>query len=536
VWSFAACVLTLVGALVVDQVAGALTRFPTTVDLIDVSTDSAPPFVAGQISARTKCLAGRKVTITDSGVFLGTVLTDATGAFRLEHEALALGSRVVGVVAKKRTRRYVCRSASVAQGAVYVAESGNDSASGTQLAPMRTITAAINNAQSLGTPSTVFVAEGAYEEAPQLVDGVDVLGGYRCAADDCPWTRDGDPSVISLTDVAGVRVPATVTRATALDGFTISAIADSSIGEPTIPGAGALSVSGRARISRNDIRGGRIFWQGGDTAGIAVDSAPAPGPLIVANVISGGFSDTGHAIGISVSTGFVEIDSNVVSGGRCGPFASGGCAGISADGVAGKITNNVVNGASAWETSGLVLREGSDPSVVLVVNGNTISGGGRTPLASGTTSAAITLRFAGGTDPEVFGRIRNNILLGGINETRWGLIEEAGTGDTVHPEAFENNDIFFEGSANGLEVEYALDNGDGTSTSYTSAAALDTAQAFAANNIDAEPLLDASHHIGATSPCRDAGTSTEAPGHDFEGDVRPAGAAVDIGADEVAAV
>jgi hypothetical protein len=54
----------------------------------------------------------------------------------------------------------------------------------------------------------------------------------------------------------------------------------------------------------------------------------------------------------------------------------------------------------------------------------------------------------------------------------------------------------------------------------------------AAGNISADPLLDASGHIGAQSPCRNTGTATGAASTDRDADGRPQEAAVDIGADE----
>ncbi len=51
-------------------------------------------------------------------------------------------------------------------------------------------------------------------------------------------------------------------------------------------------------------------------------------------------------------------------------------------------------------------------------------------------------------------------------------------------------------------------------------------------NIDAAPLFDEGFHLRPGSPCIDAGTATNAPGADFEGEVRPYGTQVDIGADE----
>jgi hypothetical protein len=52
-------------------------------------------------------------------------------------------------------------------------------------------------------------------------------------------------------------------------------------------------------------------------------------------------------------------------------------------------------------------------------------------------------------------------------------------------------------------------------------------------NFDGDPQVNASFHLQAGSLCENAGTSIDAPTVDFEGDARPQGSAVDVGADEV---
>jgi hypothetical protein len=52
------------------------------------------------------------------------------------------------------------------------------------------------------------------------------------------------------------------------------------------------------------------------------------------------------------------------------------------------------------------------------------------------------------------------------------------------------------------------------------------------NNLSGDPKLDATWHLTAGSPAIDKGTSTDAPAKDMDGESRPKGGAVDIGADE----
>ena len=54
----------------------------------------------------------------------------------------------------------------------------------------------------------------------------------------------------------------------------------------------------------------------------------------------------------------------------------------------------------------------------------------------------------------------------------------------------------------------------------------------AQGNLSGDPLLDATFHLGAGSPCIDKGVVTEAPARDIVGLARPHGVAMDIGPDE----
>ena len=85
------------------------------------------------------------------------------------------------------------------------------------------------------------------------------------------------------------------------------------------------------------------------------------------------------------------------------------------------------------------------------------------------------------------------------------------------------------------DVLYHLWNGavatDLTTTATVTATVPTLPPPTAIYNLD--PLIDSQWHTSKNSPCINAGTLTEAPPFDFEGDKRPLGRAIDIGPDEV---
>ena len=97
------------------------------------------------------------------------------------------------------------------------------------------------------------------------------------------------------------------------------------------------------------------------------------------------------------------------------------------------------------------------------------------------------------------------------------------------------NNILYENSANHMEADLSLVQA-GLTALITSNDMGDGQFVRTNGNIQADPLfVDAAAdnlHLGPTSPCVDAGTSVAAPPYDFDGNNRPLGSAVDIGAYE----
>ena len=470
---------------------------------------------------------------------------------------------------------------------------GSDSNPGTKLLPLLTIDAGITNGKALGQP--VFVAQGDYPEDITLEEGVSLLGGYACAsAASCTWQRDPAAYVSTILgqDVDGLYAGHQITRATVVEGFTVTALpvnggqnVGSAMfiqGAPEIRGnvvegavvtgcaapcgSRAIVVSGPPNdplgvlITRNTITGGD---SSASSQGITVENSGVAD--IVANDIRGGAGTWTRAVAINGSAGAVAVRQNDIHAGSCvgnsttfalyvgqgaspvidgnhintDPSKVGSClgfsgswwtGGIESEGSVALITNNIVRGvASSRSTAVLVADcEGACQLGQVVVDANTLDGGGSTNVGASALSAAVAFKTSKPNQNVVVGRVRNNILLGGSGTNTFAAFEDVtAVGTSVHPQVFANNDLF------DAAILYFQWTGTGP-VQLTSIANVNAQVAGASANISADPLLDGAQHLAAGSPCVDTGSAMagETPTTDIDGDDRPLGAGIDIGADE----
>lgn len=173
----------------------------------------------------------------------------------------------------------------------FVSPNGDDTNPGTQAEPLATIGKGIENAQAIGNGVDVYVAAGSYPETLTIVEGVSLLGGYHEAPDG--WTRDvvANTTTIACSDFVCVTIPSTVTRDTAVDGFTIEGMG----GDPSVgPGSVAVLIDrGSPTLSHDVVYGGQVTGGLGPAAIVStavriVAPIASPGPLIAGNEIDGG--------------------------------------------------------------------------------------------------------------------------------------------------------------------------------------------------------------------------------------------------------
>ncbi|MCA9696110.1 MAG: putative metal-binding motif-containing protein, partial [Myxococcales bacterium] len=475
----------------------------------------------------------------------------------------------------------------------YVSQLDGDdiSGDGTQQNPVATIAKGMANAVMIGNSQPVFVAEGDYNEKVNLIEDIDLLGGYHCAPNDCTW--DNDPqtylSQISATDNEGVRAGDGITRITMVTGFTIAGRTGFNPGNGNTV-AGMTVAQGTPSLVNNVFVGGNIMGCNQcSTHGLLIlgtQNDPA-GVLVDGNrIIAGNSPATSAAVTLRTfqNPAIAEITNNWIKGGS-GQYTRAVSAFASAPGTqirnneifAGNQTGNNNGSTFAIIISGEVIVDGNrinhDPNEVGSCpspNANAWCGGlesqGATAIITnnlifgvpGVRSTGIWIAEGevpfgdleingntiegGGTGGQIsaglvcrtsqginakIGDVRNNIIRGGNGQNSWGFYED---NQTVPKNCEPNN-------YNNNAI-YDVDNAHrhwtamGTAVTYATAADVNSMAAYASGNISTDCSLDNTGHIPGNSACVDAGVMTEAPATDIDGDVRPQGAGIDIGCDE----
>ncbi len=398
--------------------------------------------------------------------------------------------------------------------------------------------------------------------APAGVTSATLLGGFKIVG------KDGVPPAAPGSVGVTIAGSAPTLRGNKIIGGNVTgggaSAADRSIGV-----AVRSTGSNIAQIENNDITGGAAIGLSaaltmeqisGVTSSVAVTSnvlrggtarrsdgiaafGAGPGTIISNNDITAGSSMNGASNGIETTSSLLidgnRINTDAATVGTC-TLTPTWCTGIASFGGTHTITNNVVYGPKGNRTTAVFLVESEIPAGMVVVNANYLNGGGSGGPASGTTrntSAGLVVSIGSCNNcglKGMVGRIRNNILDGGNNLDRFGVREDPAQNKTQTVEVLQANDIWFSTNLAGRnDTLYRQVSSFGTPIDIKSVVVLNNGSSpVASQNLNDDPLVDATWHLHSNSPCVNAGVPTESPGKDFEGDVRPGAGIIDIGADE----
>jgi hypothetical protein len=257
---------------------------------------------------------------------------------------------------------------------------------------------------------------------------------------------------------------------------------------PATSTAVACDAGGCARVAGNKLVGNG----GTNVLGL---SLAASGPLVERNDITGGCGGK-SSIGVLAEDAFARVENNVIHGASCGLNQ----ATLEADGL----RVHVAAGGNEMD-----------------VHSNTIEAGG----AGQCSGSAARIGLGAGQAPSgARGVFRNNILgAGACAIARYDFLEDTAK---TSPRLFENNDLEPTGGTPNAQLYLR-----GSGQPAASLAAIN-ALPGSSNNLSAAPLFVApgDFHLGAGSPCVNAGTAVGAPKTDFDG--KPRDDMPDIGAFE----
>jgi hypothetical protein len=294
-----------------------------------------------------------------------------------------------------------------------------------------------------------------------------------------------------------------------------------------------------AIIRGNTLKGGAGKWTRALNAWASGAGTVIQDNDVFAGIAVGGGTSFGIFLSSDLNTGGALVDANRVNHdpfqvGYCPTVGSTSwCGGIEIEGGNMTLTNNVVFGIQSPRSIGILYASGEQSLGEIVINANTVNGGGQFSSLGTSLSAAIACRPDQGNNA-IEGRIRNNILDAGRAKNRFAFYEQENSGNTARtcvPELYDNNDLYFTTLINATDNAHRQ--WTGAVAQFLATVTDVNNQAYADNNFTAACALDSTFHLAAGSACANAGVATEAPAQDFEGDDRPIGSDIDVGADEV---
>jgi hypothetical protein len=308
-------------------------------------------------------------------------------------------------------------------------------------------------------------------------DGVRAEGSCHPRIDANALIRGGEEGSMSPANGVYCKLGSqcTITRNTAIEG--------SSSGFPPTAAGVRCDDNSCGRIEGNRITG----RAGADTFGILLR---ATGVLVTTNLIDGGCSMNGNAVGVESLNSFAQLQNNVIRGVQC---------------------TGATSSATSW-----ALRD-TPGTNELDVNGNNLLGTGD---ANGGGCVSQAVEILDVNAPGARGVYRNNILHAGFCSTSYDVREQ--TANAV-ARIFNHNDLWHTGTPTALYYS------GGTNLLTTLAAVNLLTDPAGSSNFEADPMFtnpspivfplpaNPNYHLQNGSPCIDKGvTAVGGPATDFD--------------------
>jgi len=188
------------------------------------------------------------------------------------------------------------------------------------------------------------------------------------------------------------------------------------------------------------------------------------------------------------------------------------------------VQGNTADGRDEWGAGGIVIEPNSAPIISqTIVVSNSVAGGASGIRIGHASMTLINSLIAGNAGrPAIHANsasmVLTNVTIADNNDV--GVLLANSQATVLNSIIWEVGNPDLETPEGGL---YTVDYSD-----------LEDGVITGTGNISADPLFvgGGDYHLGDTSPCIDVGTTAGAPTYDWEGDVRPFGYEVDMGADE----
>ena len=388
----------------------------------------------------------------------------------------------------------------------YVANGGSDGNSGDSATPWQTLQHA---ADAVHAGDTVIVRAGNYAGFYLETDGT--------ASSRIVFHAESGVTITTRNPVTADGINLEGSDYVTVEGFNVVGM----------PRTGIRSVTNEGVIIRNNNCDHNQKW--GILTGFSYDI------LIEGNVTSRSIDE--HGIYVGNSGDRPTIRNNISWGNRANGIHMNGDASLGGDGIisGALVEGNIIYGNGVGGGSGINC-DGVQNSII------------RNNLIYDQHSSGISLyRIDGGGGSSGNTVVNNTVLVAA--DGRWALnIQSGSTGNTVRNNILLNAHSFrgsldisadslagFTSDYNVVMNRFTADGGDSVQT----LAQWQAARGQEAHSLVATPAqlfvnpAAFDFHLLATSVAVDAGTSQFAPALDIEGDARPAGNGVDIGADEV---